>query len=302
MKLIYFKVSILAEIADTGEIYMDIKEQLRLLAKNSINLEIAGDAEYELGATRFGGQPDVPSDFIWPTYEGKGYDNVVKKRPLSFLAQFNCEKLAKYDKENLLPNHGVLSFFYETISQCWGFDPQDKGCARVYWFEDISSLASAAFPKDLTEDCRFPMLRIVMNSQTSYPSWDDLIKLKPEVESVDDDVYEEAERILHGEESNQFSQLLGWPDVIQNSMFDDCELINQGYFLGRGISDIPKKTLRQASDVAYDRWMLLFQLDTVESKNFELMFGDCGHIYFYITKEDLAARRFDRMWLILQCY
>ena len=25
-------------------------------------------------------------------------------------------------------------------------------------------------------------------------------------------------------------------------------------------------------------------------------------IYFYITKEDLAARRFDRIWLILQCY
>ena len=35
--------------------------------------------------------------------------------------------------------------------------------------------------------------------------------------------------------------------------------------------------------------MLLFQLDTVEQGNFELMFGDCGHIYFYITKEDLAA-------------
>ena len=35
---------------------------------------------------------------------------------------------------------------------------------------------------------------------------------------------------------------------------------------------------------------------------FELMFGDCGHIYFYITKEDLAARRFDRIWLVLQCY
>ena len=32
------------------------------------------------------------------------------------------------------------------------------------------------------------------------------------------------------------------------------------------------------------------------------MFGDCGHIYFYITKEHLAARRFDRIWLILQCY
>ena len=48
-------------------------------------------------------------------------------------------------------------------------------------------------------------------------------------------------------------------------------------------------------------WQLLFQLDTVESGGFELMFGDCGRIYFYIRNEDLAARRFDRVWLIQQC-
>ena len=65
---------------------------------------------------------------------------------------------------------------------------------------------------------------------------------------------------------------------------------------------IPKDIRQQAEETARDRWMLLFQLDTVEQGDFELMFGDCGHIYFYITKEDLAARRFDRIWLILQCY
>ena len=31
------------------------------------------------------------------------------------------------------------------------------------------------------------------------------------------------------------------------------------------------------------------------------MFGDCGRIYFYIRREDLLARRFDRAWLVLQC-
>ena len=47
--------------------------------------------------------------------------------------------------------------------------------------------------------------------------------------------------------------------------------------------------------------MLLFQLDTVASGDFELMFGDCGRIYFYIRREDLLARQFDRAWLVLQC-
>ena len=40
---------------------------------------------------------------------------------------------------------------------------------------------------------------------------------------------------------------------------------------------------------------------TVENGDFELMFGDCGRIYFYIRREDLAQRRFDRVWLIQQC-
>lgn len=47
----------------------------------------------------------------------------------------------------------------------------------------------------------------------------------------------------------------------------------------------------------------MFQLDSVKSEeeDFELMLGDCGMLYFYIRKEDLPARRFDRVWLILQC-
>ena len=31
------------------------------------------------------------------------------------------------------------------------------------------------------------------------------------------------------------------------------------------------------------------------------MFGDCGRIYFYIRKKDLAERNFDNVQLILQC-
>ena len=85
-------------------------------------------------------------------------------------------------------------------------------------------------------------------------------------------------------------------------MFAECDLVNQGYYLGNGWVKIPKEVRQRAEETARDRWMLLFQLDTVELGDFELMFGDCGHIYFYITKEHLAARRFDRIWLILQCY
>lgn len=37
------------------------------------------------------------------------------------------------------------------------------------------------------------------------------------------------------------------------------------------------------------------QLSTVTKGGFELMFGDCGMLYFYIRKDDLAARKFDKI-------
>lgn len=281
---------------------MNIKEKLESLGKNSIELKIAKKEKYKLGATRFGGQPDVPPDFVWPTFEGESCDHVVKNRPLTFLAQFNCEELAQFDIEHLLPDHGLLSFFYETDTQCWGFDPKDKGCARVYWFEDISAMSAADFPADMEEDFKFPMVKIKPSRKTSYLSWEDFTDVFPD--DKDDDTFTAAWEELTGEDPDELeecSKLLGWPDVIQGSMFDECDLVTQGYDIDNW-DRIPPKIRRRAEETARDRWLLLFQLDTVECGDFELMFGDCGHIYFYITKEDLAARRFDRVWLILQCY
>ncbi len=279
---------------------MNIKEIISALGKNCIQLNIESKGMYKLGGTRFGGKPDLPSDFVWPTFEGESYDHVVKVRPLTFLAQFNCKELSEFDTEHLLPDHGLLSFFYETDTQRWGFDPKDKGCARVYWFEDISSLSQGEFPSEMEDDFKFPLLKIELKSRKSYPSWDDLSEINPEVENVDSDEYEDVMEELEGDDFER-SQLLGWPDVIQNSMFDECDLVSLGYYLGNGIKGIPKDIYKHAKETASCRWILLLQLDTVESDDFELMFCDCGHIYFYITKEDLALRRFDRVWLILQC-
>ena len=52
----------------------DHMEKLKQLAKHSIQLSIGGEETYRPGATRFGGRPDVPSDFVWPTFKGERYD------------------------------------------------------------------------------------------------------------------------------------------------------------------------------------------------------------------------------------
>ena len=276
-------------------ILMELSETIRKMERSAVRLAIGGPAEEKAGASRFGGRPDVPEGFAWPSWPGEDGGT----HPLSFLAQFDCAALAPLDREGLLPKTGLLSFFYDAESQPWGFDPADRGCARVFWFED-AALSPAPFPENLEEESRFPTLGVSMREERSFPGWEDFCAAQPGGQDDADSFYEER-ALLGAEDAENRSQLLGWPDVIQNSMPLECELVSRGHYLGGLWEDVSEEERLEAKTRAVGEWRLLFQLDTVEAPGFELMFGDCGRIYFYIRKEDLKARRFDRVWLILQC-
>lgn len=273
----------------------ELKEKYKELLRNCIGVEIKGAADGK-SLTYFGGAPYVPKGFKWPYFETDSIDDsAVKLRPLSFLAQFDCRDFAAYDKDNLLPHTGVLSFFYSVESNRWGFDPKDEGCSRVYWFENTDELIPAPFPADLAEDYRFPSMTIALTAADSYPDYESPGK-------YDSDEYDEFFDALHADDGESITKLLGWADAIQSEMEPECELIGGGYYLGNSRDNIPRETRDEAARVGRDKWRLLLQLDTVEDGDFELMFGDGGRIYFWIRSEDLANRRFDRTWLILQCY
>lgn len=282
---------------------MDWKSVLPPLCRGRIETRFAPALEpLPALASKFGGRPDVPAGFQWPVFETDTYDDEsVKPRPLAFLAQFDCAQLASLDKEGLLPKAGLLSFFYELGSQRWGFDPKDAGCARVYWFEG-EPLAPAEFPEELEEECRLPELAVHLSAGTDAPDFQDACPaLEYPFTANDYRYFDQARRELGLDYPDNLSKLLGWPDIIQNNMTLECELVSRGYYLGGSWDGIPLEERDALRTPSVRDWRLLFQLDTVESGDFELMFGDCGRIYFYIRQEDLAARRFDRVWLVLQC-
>ena len=152
------------------------------------------------------------------------------------------------------------------------------------------------------EDFIIPCLKIELKKKDSYPQWEDISEVCPEIRDEDDDkvekIYEEMG--AYNDDENH-SQLLGWPNTIQGSMFSECDLVSQGYKLGDGYKESPEYSQR-GRKIIHRPLDALFQLDTVETDDFELMWGDCGHIYFFIQKDDLVARRFDKVWLVLQCY
>ena len=282
---------------------MDWKQVLPPLCRSRIETRFAPAGEdLPAGSSKFGGRPDVPAGFVWPVFETKTLDDdMVKPRPLAFLAQFDCARLAGLDPEGLLPRTGLLSFFYELGSQRWGYDPKDAGCARVFWFEE-EPLAPAEFPQDLEEEHRLPELAAELSGGAGAPECQDAcLALDYPFTANDYRFFDQARRELGYAYPDNRSQLLGWPDIIQNNMTLECELVSRGHYLGGSWESVPQEERDALRVPSVQDWRLLFQLDTVASGDFELMFGDCGRIYFYIRREDLLARRFDRAWLVLQC-
>ena len=288
-----------------GEFTMDLKkfvsEILDSLKKNEIIISTEFNNNSEIvDKSKIGGKPYLPKDFIWPYYQGL---------PLSFLAQINLEGVSSLDKDKLLPDKGILYFFYELETQEWGYSPQNKGCAKVFYFEDSSNFELIDFPKNMEDDYKIPEFKINFKSNIILPSYEDFFNLVEDKEKLEDITENEFYDIYHSAYDElskkylvpieKYIKLLGYPDVIQNSMEEECAAIARGFNMG-GIG-YPKKYKEEIKKASKD-WILLFQMDTVETSDYELMFGDCGHIYFWIKKEDLANKNFENIWLILQCY
>jgi hypothetical protein len=62
-----------------------------------------------VGASKLGGKPDVPADFVWPKFQ---------KRPLAFLAQLRMADLPATVRADLaLPTEGLLAFFFDSATE-----------------------------------------------------------------------------------------------------------------------------------------------------------------------------------------
>lgn len=259
-------------------------KKLAKLQQNEIILDIGEKSCEGAGKTHFGGVPDVPPEFKWPAYTDAELGETYS---INFLMQLNCADFVEYDKDGLLPKEGLLSFFYDAEGQPWEGKNEEDGCIRVFWFEKVGDLVPANVPEDLEEESQFPCLSVNMKTQASYPGWEDYDLIRPNMSKEKRYEYCEALEAVYDDESEEVSKLLGWANVIQGTMLRDCD-------------EMIYHTIR-SDDVIIEDWQLLLQLSTVEYGDFSLMFGDCGSVYFYIKKEDLADRNFDNVCLVLQC-
>jgi len=89
----------------------------------------------------------------------------------------------------------------------------------------------------------------------------------------------------------------GHADEIQGDIRLEAQLVSNGIYCGDGKGYARGR--EKGLDAGASDWRLLLQVDSEE--RIGMYWGDCGRIYFLIRQEDLRHRRFEKVWLILQC-
>lgn len=282
--------------SEKRKINEELKEAIKKLSKNEIVLDFS-ENEVKEYSSKIGGKPFLPKDFNWPTY--KSYEDNIT-RPLSFFCQINLEEVSKYDLDNLLPKSGMLYFFYECESMTWGFDPKDNGAARVFYYKETEGFISIDLPDDLENI--IPELAIIFSNRNSYPMFEEF-EYYDNLECDFEDYDNSLESLGVNLNEDGIHKLLGYANIIQNEMLSQCERVKRGLYCGDSESygNTPQE-VKEEIDKCAKEWILLFQLSTIETSDFEWMFGDSGNLYFYILKSDLENENFENIQFVVQCY
>lgn len=288
-----------ADVEEEG--LADHVEALVRLCVPSLRLRPAQRAR---GASRLGGVPDVPAGFVWPV--SSGVDAMLDLAPdlpgvpLVCVAQIDLADVHVTGLPGVeaLPARGRLVFFH-------GYEPPPDGvhvgnAGRVFFFDDGAPLGPATEPTH-PQYRPFPATAVTFEPQTEQlPPFESpfyatllddagaLAGAPREATAIFDGVVsaygpegvrDEGERPVH--------RLLGYADPDQSDV----------YIAAHGNSACtPFDTWETPAHYrAAAEWRLLLQVDSDPQRG--MMLGDLGVLYFLIRPEDLAARRFDRVWV-----
>ena len=257
------------------------------LARPSIRLSAtkADESLMNVGASKLGGIPDLPPGLAWPELKGA---------PQSFIAQIRLDDVRQLDIEKVLPQSGMLWFFYDAEQQTFGADPTDRGGWQVLFQDvDLTKLQRTPVPAKLPAASQFQACFLGFASELTLSQQPQLEILNLDWTDEDQKKYETVLATLssQADRATPHHRLLGNPDTIQDDMRLECQLASNG------VTDIDDPRAAALSKGAMD-WQLLLQIDTNEEIG--VRWGNAGMLYYWIRSADLQARRFDSTWLVLQ--
>lgn len=257
-----------------------------------------------VGASRFGGSPDAPIDFVWPIRsapEESVWPDRTSARHLDFLLQINFAEVSRHDSTGILPRSGLLSFFYDAEYQPWGYDPKNRDGSKVVYTRE--GIPLERFVMEGYDE--FPEIALAFRPGLTLPIYDsrDFVRLERKAGMTEEEMncyldFSHQIRWNSTEKPPQFkNQLLGHSANIQGDMQLEAQLVTHGVYIGHSY---PDDSILKELETGADDWILLLQLDTDDDLG--VMWGDMGMLYYWIRKQDLESLNFDNVWVDLQCY
>lgn len=260
----------------------EIHELMRPLAAPAIHITRSDTPS----RSHFGGIADLPAGLAWPEYKGSA---------LSLLAHLSLPDLHAAYPIEWLPTNGSLLFFYDVDRQPWGYDPHDRGSARVLHIPDPTAPLSDAGNRAKKGTPTLPRQDVAFRNIQVFPA-DRPCVTALDLSDQESDAFCGTADAAFGNKPHH--QIAGHPGPIQTDDMElECHLVTNGLYLGDSRRDDSTRTEELRSRA--DRWVLLLQLDTDDK--LEFIWGDCGRIYFWVEKEAARAGDFSNVWLILQC-
>ncbi len=278
------------------------KRKSAILSSMRPAIRIATKRESErkmpLGSSKFGGSADLPQDAYWPSYDGKD---------MTFVCQLNMRDFGKFDKAKLLPEKGILYFFFDSMQEVTGIY-NERGGWNVLFFGGNADELARSKPKRMRTKYRTRACAIECVSIMTPPALDSLAV--QDMRLSDDEIEKYAalyDAIENAYPKGPYHHLLGNPHPVQHGRLElDCAIgsyINQ---TGKAIGDgkiapygyhTTKKLERKLRSKAR-AWRLILQVDSDPEAN--MMWGDHGMLYFFAREDDMRARNFDDSWAIFQ--
>ena len=261
------------------------------LLRPCTRLHAAGENQRVVAS--LGGEPLLPVATEWPEWPGHG--------PLSFVASVDCAALPRDGLDAAFPDTGTLLFFYfdgqvdDAESVVLADDPETWAGAHVLYVPAGTEVARADTPCELE-----PYARVLLTATAQ--------------ESAQDPWHPQSQAALAGNGVR--------PDLPHEQPAHVQEFLNALYELrGQGGHQIGGHAIAVQNPVEYEiahavlgpttswsdplldteaqRWVLLAQFDS--DGDADMMWGDCGALYWLIRPEDLAARRFEAAMFTWQC-
>ncbi len=244
-----------------------------------------------VGASRLGGLPDLPSECVWPSWQGK---------PLSFIAQINLSELPEFSERSLLPQSGYLFFFYDSERSTSGTYKSERGSFAVFYTTGlVCAMHIDDIPEGLDQKAIFEPAQLSFSTGMSEPGWEhpslEHIGLSFEQRLEYAEAISQAEKRKQGSGKRSCHQILGYPYSLQYPVAWDCERARLGFWEA---DREEQKALDPLIREGIEDWELLLQIDRDLQTKMEWP-GD-GRIYYMIRRQDLVLRRFDEAWLVLQ--